>query len=210
MKNPIQIITSTTLAIVLGAAAASAQSTQPRPNSSTVGTSGTTTPKAAATAADYRLVAGDKLRIQVFKDDRVSQDLQVRPDGKITLPLVGDLVAAGRTSTEVRDAIAQGLTAAGTHENPVVTVMVVETVPPTIYVMGEVKNAGALPLMGEMNVLQALAQAGGFSEWANKKVRVLRKSTTGITTTIDFNYKDAIRGTGKPLVLQPGDTIIVQ
>ena len=110
----------------------------------------------------------------------------------------------------MRDAIAHGLTAAGTHENPVVTVMVVETVPPTIYVMGEVKNAGALPLMGEMNVLQALAQAGGFSEWANKKVRVLRKSTTGITTTIDFNYKDAIRGTGKPLVLQPGDTIIVQ
>ena len=207
MKNLIPSIASTTFALLLcGVGTAYAQTATP--GTAPVGTSGAT--KTAAVSADYRIGAGDKLRIQVYKDDKVSQDLQVRPDGKITLPLVGDVAASGRTSTELRDAIVKGLTESGTHENPVVTVIVTETVPPAIYVMGEVKNPGAQELRGEITVLQALARAGGFSEWANKKVRVLRKSTTGVTTTINFNYKDAIKGVGKPIVLQPGDTIIVE
>jgi polysaccharide biosynthesis/export protein len=214
MKNSIMSIASTTFAVLLCASAAAfAEGQQPaRPAGTTptapapVGTSGA----AAAANTDYRLVPGDKLRIQVYKDDKLSQDLQVRPDGKITLPLVGDLSASGRTSTELRDAIARSLTEYGSHSNPVVTVIVVETVPPTIYVMGEVKSPGAQALKGELTVLQALASAGGMTEWAKKKVRVLRKSTTGLTTTLDFNYKDAMKGVGKQLVLQPGDTIIVE
>jgi polysaccharide export outer membrane protein len=96
------------------------------------------------------------------------------------------------------------------NTNPVVTVIVVETVPPLVYVMGEVNNAGPQPLKGDMTVLQALSAAGGFKDFANtKNIKILRRSGNGLQTTLQFNYKDAIRGIGKPIVLQPGDTIIV-
>ena len=97
---------------------------------SAVGTSGTTakpSANAAAISADYRLAAGDKLRIEVYKDAQLSQALQVRPDGKVTLPLVGDITAAGRTSTELRDAIATALEEY--IKQPTVTVIVTETTP---------------------------------------------------------------------------------
>ncbi len=204
MKNSLHLAAFTTL-VTFMAATAGAQTPQTRPPSpnTAVGTSGTST-----TSTDYRLVAGDKLRIEVYKDDKLSQSLQVRPDGKITLPLVGDIAAAGRTSSELRDAIATSLKEYNT--NPVVTVIVVETVPPLIYVIGEVNSGGPQPLKGDMTVLQALAAAGGFKDFANtKNIRVLRKGPGGIQTTMSFNYKDAIRGATKPIVLQPGDTIIV-
>src|SRR6476659_3724312 len=84
-------------------------------------------PAPVAANADYRLAAGDKLRIDVYKDAQLSQSLQVRPDGKITLPLVGDVLAAGRTSVELRDAIAKSLQEYMT--DPTVTVIVTETTP---------------------------------------------------------------------------------
>ena len=161
----------------------------------------------AAVAADYKLSIGDKLRVEVYKDPQLSQSLQVRPDGKITLPLVGDVSAAGLTSLELRDQLATALREYVT--NPVVTVIVVETVPPLVYVMGEVTNPGSIPLNGPMSVLQALAMAGGFREFANTKdIRVLRRSTRGVQT-IAFNYKTAVKGEGTPVMLQPGDTVIV-
>jgi polysaccharide export outer membrane protein len=165
----------------------------------------TTNPPAAS--PDYRLVTGDKLRIEVYKDAQLSQSLQIRPDGKITLPLVGDVVAAGRTPTELRDSISGALKDYIT--NPVVTVIVVETVPQEISVMGEVNTPGPQPLKGQVSVLQALATAGGFKDFAKTKdIRILRKTATG-TQTIPFNYKDAIRGDGRTIYLQPGDIIIV-
>jgi polysaccharide export outer membrane protein len=203
MKNAIRTMTSTLVVLLLGAIAAQAQTPSPR-TPSPVATSGTVAP----VSTDYRLVAGDKLRIEVYKDDKLSQSLQVRPDGKITLPLVGDVAAAGRTASELREVIATSLKEYNT--NPVVTVIVVETVPPLVYVMGEVNNAGPQPLKGDMTVLQALSAAGGFKDFANtKNIKILRRSGNGLQTTLHFNYKDAIRGIGKPIVLQPGDTIIV-
>ena len=201
MKNCTQTIALAFL--LLPVALAGAQAQTPSRTSGAVGTTGS-----APASADYRLVAGDKLRIEVYKDDKLSQSLQVRPDGKITLPLVGDIAAAGRTASELREVIATSLKEYNT--NPVVTVIVVETVPPLIYVMGEVNNAGPQPLKGDMTVLQALSAAGGFKDFANtKNIRVLRRGGNGMQTTLHFNYKDAIRGIGKPIVLQPGDTIIV-
>jgi len=171
-----------------------------------VGTAGTSAAR-ANTTPDYKLVPGDKLRIEVYKDAQLSQSLQVRPDGKITLPLIGDIPASGRTSNELRDVITNSLKEYNT--NPVVTVIVVETVPPTIYVMGEVNNPGPQPLSGEVTVLQALATAGGFKDFAKTKdIRIQRKTAAGLTT-LHFNYKDAVNGSGKIIVLQPGDTIIV-
>ena len=88
---------------------------------------------------DYRLSPGDKLRVEVYKDPQLSQSLQIRPDGKVTLPLVGDIQASGLTSLELRDQLATQLKEYVT--NPVVTVIVVETSPILVYVMGEVGHA---------------------------------------------------------------------
>src|SRR3954471_8526744 len=89
-------------------------------------------PGAVPLATEYFIGPGDKLRIEVYKDAQLSQSLQVRPDGKITLPLVGDVVAAGRTSVELRDAISESLKEY--ISNPVVTVIVTETTPQLVYI----------------------------------------------------------------------------
>ena len=214
MTNAIRVIASVSSAILLSAAV-SAQAPQPQKPGATPATPPAASAKAAAprtdTSTDYRLVAGDKLRIEVYKDTQLSQSLQIRPDGKITLPLVGDLPAAGRTSIELRDAITQALRPYNESPNlaDMVTVIVVETVPATIYVMGEVNNPGPQPLTGQITVLQALATAGGFKDFAKTKdIRIQRKGPAGLSM-LHFNYKDAVNGHEKPIYLQPGDTIIV-
>jgi len=158
---------------------------------------------------DYRLGPGDKLRIEVYKDNQLSQSVQVRPDGKITLPLVGDLEASTKTPIELRDAITASLKEYVT--NPTVTVIVVEALASQVYVMGEVTNPGTMQLHGPTTILQALAMAGGFKEFANTKdVKVLRprNGNNGIET-IRFNYKEVINGDAKPFYLRSGDTVIV-
>jgi polysaccharide export outer membrane protein len=208
-----KMVTFTVLsfAALLGSAAAQTTAQVPTP----VGTSGarpgsaspSTTAAAASTGADYRLAAGDKLRIEVYKDAQLSQSLQIRPDGKITLPLVGDVPAAGRTSLELRDAIASSLTEY--MKSPTVTVIVVETTPQVVYVTGEVAKPGALTLSaGKLSVLQAIAMAGGFTDFANRKdITILRG-----TQKIKFNYKDALSDDNKrePPQLQPGDTVVIK
>ena len=158
---------------------------------------------------DYRLAPGDKLRVEVYKDAQLSQSLQVRPDGKVTLPLVGDIVAADLTPIQLRDRITNSLKEYVT--NPVVTVIVVEASPVTVYVMGEVLQPGSIPMRGPMTVLQALAMAGGFKEFANTKdVKVLRpRAGSNSVETIRFNYKEVINGDAKPFYLRSGDTVIV-
>jgi polysaccharide export outer membrane protein len=163
--------------------------------------------QAPSASEEYRLGPGDKLRIEVYKDEQLSQSVQIRPDGKITLPLVGDMEATGRTPLELRDTITQSLKEYIT--NPVVTVIVVEALASQVFVMGEVSKSGPIPLNGPTTVLQALAMAGGFKEFANTKaVKVLRPSRDGMET-FKFNYKDAINGDEKPFFLRAGDTIIV-
>ena len=162
----------------------------------------------ADTSPDYRLVPGDKLRIEVYRDTQLSQSLQVRPDGKITLPLIGDVPAEGRTSNELRDALVTSLKEYNT--NPVVTVIVVETNPPVFYVMGEVNSPGTFPIKGQVSAVQALAMAGGFKDFAKTKdISILRKGAGGLQQTLKFNYKDALKGRGDNLYLRAGDTIIV-
>jgi polysaccharide export outer membrane protein len=165
-------------------------------------------PTAPAIAASYRIGPGDKLRIEVYKDPQLSQSLQVRPDGKITLPLLGDLDATGQTPIALRDSIAGKLKEFMT--NPVVTVIVVEASPATAYVVGEVNRPGAITMpTGPVTVLQALAMAGGLKDFADSKnIRILRSSTVFGTQAISFNYRDAIRG-GTALYLHAGDTVVV-
>jgi polysaccharide export outer membrane protein len=156
---------------------------------------------------EYRLVQGDKLRIEVYKDAQLSQSVQIRPDGKITLPLVGDLQADGKTPIQLRDVIATQLKTYMT--NPVVTVIVVETKPAVAYVIGEVNHPGSVQLLdGQLTVLQAIGLAGGLKDFANaKSIKIMRKAgKPGNVTT--FNYKDAIRG-GTPVYIHADDTVVV-
>ena len=159
-------------------------------------------------AGEYRLGAGDKLRIEVYKDAQLSQSVQIRPDGKITLPLVGDIEATNRTPIELRDQITKMLREFMT--NPVVTVIVQEALSAQVYVTGEVSKSGPVQIVGPLNILQALAMAGGLNEFANKKdVRILRQGPTGLET-IRFNYQDALNGDIRPIYLRAGDTIVVK
>jgi polysaccharide export outer membrane protein len=215
-------LASFSFVVLLGTAAAGAAQTGARPVSTPPPTppaaasapapapprpAAPATTTATAAANDYRLVNGDKLRVEVYKDPQLSQSLQIRPDGKITLPLVGDVPAAGRTSSELRDSIAASLKEY--MGNPVVTVIVVETMPQTIYVMGEVQSPGPQSVRGEISILQAIATAGGFKDFAKKKsIKILRPGPKG-TTTLSFNYNDAVKGDAKVINLQPGDTVIV-
>jgi polysaccharide biosynthesis/export protein len=156
---------------------------------------------------EYRLGPGDKLRVEVYREAQLSQSLQVRPDGKITLPLVGDFAASGKTPIELRDALAASLKEYVT--NPVVTVIVVEATAAQVYVIGEVANPQTLVMQGPMTVLQALAQVGGLREFADRDdIRILRKTPQGVRT-ISFNYKHAVKGESEPVFLQPGDTLVV-
>jgi polysaccharide biosynthesis/export protein len=169
----------------------------------TVGTSGR-----SWTDQEYRLGPGDKLRVEVYRETQLSQSLQVRPDGRITMPLIGELAATGRTAVELRDAIATSLKEYVT--NPVVTVIVQEAVAAQVYVIGEVAHPGTQVMQGSLTVLQALAQAGGLKEFADRgDIRILRKGAAGTTQTIGFNYKDAVKGRIEPMQLQPGDTVVV-
>lgn len=200
--------TFTALSFLILLSTAHAQTATDRASTATTATATTGKP-AANTSPDYRLAPGDKLRIDVYKDQQLSQSLQIRPDGKITLPLAGDIMAAGRTSNELRDAVAGALKDYIT--NPVVTVIVVETTPQVVYVMGEVQKPGTLPLInGRLSVMQALAMAGGFTDFANRKdIRIQRKSGGGIQT-LHFNYKESLDDGREPPLLQAGDTVIVR
>jgi polysaccharide export outer membrane protein len=164
---------------------------------------------AATTQPEYRIGSGDKLQINVYKEADLTQALQVRPDGRITMPLVGDLAAAGQTPMQLQRRLSESLKEF--VANPVVTVMVVEVADRVVYVMGEVNTPGAVPLKGPMTVLQALAVAGGFKEFANKGgIRVLRKTPgSDRAETIPFSYKDAIRSDAQAFYLVEGDTVVV-
>jgi polysaccharide biosynthesis/export protein len=163
---------------------------------------------ATPTQPEYRIGTGDKLQINVYKENDLSQALQVRPDGRITMPLLGDLAAAGQTPMQLQGRLAESLREY--VSNPVVTVMVVEVADRVVYVMGEVNTPGVVPLKGSMTVLQALAVAGGFKDFANKGgIKVLRKVGPDRVETIPFSYKDSLRGDAQPFYLVEGDTVVV-
>lgn len=159
--------------------------------------------------ADYKIGPQDLLRIDVWKELEISRTVPVRPDGKISLPLLNDVQAAGLSPMQLAAVISEGLKKYIT--NPQVTVSVAEINSRRIYVTGEVLKAGAFPLLPNMTVLQALSSSGGFSQFARvKNIYVLRKEE-GKDVKHPFNYKDVVAGK-KPeqnILLQPGDVVVV-
>lgn len=208
-RTPLVCCFVTSAAVALASPATARQIASARPSTvvSTDTAEKKAKPQAPSLTDEYRLGSGDKIRVEVYKDAQLSQSAQVRPDGKITLPLVGDIDATGKTPIELRNTITQALKEYMT--NPVVTVIVVEATASTAYVLGEVAHPGAVNLQGPITVLQAIAMAGGLKDFANtKNIRILRKGPAGVQT-IAFNYKDAVKGIGGLVYLRPGDTVVV-
>jgi polysaccharide biosynthesis/export protein len=168
----------------------------------------TSAPVQAATAdASYKIGPQDVLRIDVWKETEISRSVPVRPDGKISLPLLNDVQAAGLTAMELANVITEGLKKF--INSPQVTVTVTEINSRRVYVTGEVTRPGAYPLLPNMTALQALTSAGGFTQFSNtKKIYVLRNES-GKQVKHPFNYKAVLDGKQDDIPLQPGDTIVV-
>jgi len=163
----------------------------------------------ATTDAGYKIGPQDVLRIDVWKEAEISRSVPVRPDGKISLPLLNDVQAAGLTAMELANVISEGLKKF--INSPQVTVSVSEINSRRVYVTGEVTRPGAFPLLPNMNVLQALTSAGGFTQFARTKSIYVLRTEGGKQVKHPFNYKDVVNGK-KPednITLQPGDTIVV-
>ena len=162
---------------------------------------------AANTDATYKIGPQDVLRVDVWKETEISRSVPVRPDGKISLPLLNDVQAAGLTAMELANTITEGLKKF--INNPQVTVTVSEINSRRVYVTGEVTRPGAFPLLPNMTALQALTSAGGFTQFSNpKKIYVLRNEN-GKQVKHPFNYKSVVDGKQDDIPLQPGDTIVV-
>ena len=167
--------------------------------------------KALSAAADPTYVIGpeDGLDISVWKEPDVSRAVPVRPDGKISLPLLNDIQAAGLTPMQLQAVVTEGLKKFFT--GPQVTVIVTQINSRRIYVMGEVARPGAFSMLPNMTILQALSTAGGFSQYAKLSAIYLLRSENGQQVTYPFNYKEVIRGrrSEQNIALKPGDTIVV-
>ena len=163
----------------------------------------------ATTDPGYVIGPQDVLDINVWKEPDMTRVVPVRPDGKISLPLINDVQAAGSTPTQLAADITTKLKKFLT--DPQVTVIVTAINSQRIYVMGEVLRAGAFPLIPGMTVLQALANAGGFTTFADvKKIHVLR-TVNGKRAELPFNYREVLKGGNEDqnIKLQPGDTVVV-
>jgi len=157
--------------------------------------------------ATYKIGPQDVLRIDVWKEAEISRSVPVRPDGKISLPLLNDVQAAGLTAMELKNVITDGLQKF--INSPQVTVTITEINSRRVYVTGEVTKPGAYPLLPNMTALQALTGAGGFTQFSNtKKIYVLRNES-GKQVKHPFNYKAVLDGKQDDIPLQPGDTIVV-
>jgi polysaccharide biosynthesis/export protein len=166
--------------------------------------------RSAVAHSEYVIGAGDVLAIDVWQEPEVSRVEPVRPDDKITLPLAGEIEAGGETTGRLEAEIARRL--ANYIHQPAVTVIVQEANSHRFNVIGDVLRPGSYPLGTRMNVLDALAVAGGFGEFADvTHIYVVRRQADGNSARIPFNYKAAVRGEESDLNLDllPGDTIIV-
>ncbi len=164
----------------------------------------------ARESAPYVIGPGDVLAIDVWHEKEISQTLPVRPDGKISLPLAGTLEASGRTPRQLQREITTKLAAFISH--PVVTVMVAHVGSRKINVLGAVLRPGSYPLDTPTRVLGALAEAGGFTAFANRsKMIILHTRRDGQQVRYRFNYPAVIHGRklAENRLLQPGDTLIV-
>jgi len=155
----------------------------------------------------YAIGPEDVLNVYVWKEETLSRTVPVRVDGKISLPLVNEVQAAGLTPPQLQEIVAEKLKEF--IDDPVVSVIVMESNSFKVFVSGEIKTPGVHRLRSETSLLQIIPMAGGFTEWANpKKVLVIRRED-GREVRMIVNYRKMVDGKVPALILKPGDTIIV-
>ncbi len=164
----------------------------------------------ARAADEYVIGTDDVLAINVWKEPELTRTVPVRPDGMITLPLVGDIKASGSTPRQLQETIKKQI--ASYVPNAEVTVSVQEVKSLKFNIVGQVNKPGSYPLIKPMTVLDGIAQAGGFKDFAKtKKIYVLRTDASGKQLKLPFNYNEVIKGgqMGQNVELESRDTIVV-
>ena len=165
-------------------------------------------PDAATASSSYVIGPSDVLTITVWKEPTLSGNILVRPDGMITVSLIGDVQASGLTPLQLADQIAAKLKKY--VQDPNVSVVVGEIHSKVIYLLGEVGKKGPVEMTSGMTLLDAIAAAGGLSDYANAKKIYILRNEAGKHERIPVHYKEALKGNSEfNLILQPGDTIVV-
>ena len=163
-----------------------------------------------AVPAEYVIGPEDVLGINFWREAEMTGDVTVRPDGRITLPLIGDVQASGLTPATLKQSIHEAATKL--FADPTVTVVVRQINSRKVFITGSVATPGAHALTRELTVMQLIAMAGGLTEFADKKnIRIVRSDGGGKQRTFKLNYNDVAKGNKleQNIVLQPGDTVIV-
>jgi polysaccharide export outer membrane protein len=188
-----------------------AASTAPqKPGTNPVGNGSPGAPPAGiATTPDYVIGPDDILAIIVWREKDMSGEVAVRPDGKITLPLVNEVQAAGLTPEQLRVSLTEAI--GKLFEEPSVTVTVKAINSRKVFVTGQVGKPGPYPLIGPTNVMQLLAMAGGVLEYADAENISILRNENGKPVRLRLNYKDVSRGRNlsQNIELKPGDTVVV-
>jgi polysaccharide export outer membrane protein len=199
------------LTAALGSGSVAARAQQPAAASQT-----TAAPRGAVASASpalppgYVIGAEDVLSIKFWKDADMSVDaVMVRPDGKISLPLLNEVQAAGSTPEQLRARLMEAATKY--VEDPNVTVVVKEIHSRVVFITGNVTKPGPYPLINDLNVLQLIALGGGLLEFADAKNIVVIRMESGRQQYHMFNYKDVVnqKNPGQNIMLKPGDTVVV-
>jgi polysaccharide biosynthesis/export protein len=166
-------------------------------------------PAAVVDLPSYRLHSGDVISVSVWKETDLQSDVLVRPDGGFSFPLAGEVEAAGKTVDEVRSILTERLKRF--IPTPVVTVAVKQIVGNRIYVVGRVNRAGDFPLNSAIDVMQAIALAGGATPFASINDIVILRRQNGQQQALHFHYSDVARGRdlNQNVLLQGGDTVVV-
>ena len=159
--------------------------------------------------ADYRIGIGDVIEVQVWHEPDLSRTLIVRLDGRISLPLLGDIDTAGKTTSELDSYLEKKFAEVVTE--PAVSVILMESRSRRYYVVGQVMQPGEFPIEHPITILQAIARSGGFQEWAKReRIKVVRRSGER-EMLLEFDYDAFVNGKNleQNLVITPGDTVIV-
>jgi polysaccharide biosynthesis/export protein len=160
-----------------------------------------------ADEATYRIGIEDELMISVWKEPELSQVVTVRPDGKITLPLINDISVVGLKTNELQDLLTEKLKPF--VNEPQVTIVVRQIRSRKVYIVGKANKQGAFPLNGRTTMLQLLADAGGLTPFAKGGAIYIVRKEEGKEVHIPFNYKKALAGKSDDPVLAPGDMIVI-
>lgn len=161
----------------------------------------------AANSDTYVIGPEDVLNIYVWKEESMTKTVPVRIDGKISLPLVDDIQAEGLTPLKLKDVITDKLKSY--IDNPTVTVTVIEANSYKIFISGEVKNPGVMRIRSSTTLLKTIITVGGFTEWANKRKILIIKTENGKEKRLIANYNKIVDGDQPDVIINRGDTIIV-